>query len=203
MSPDGSALLQRPPRVEAADLRIRHAVVGDCEAEHRIMSGPQAYAGTLQLPFPSLDLRRESWAKVDPNGARLVAEVRDPVRDGDAHTVVGIVGLEPVNPSLRRRHAMSIGMAVEDAWQGRGIGSALMGAVLDRADNWMNVQRIELTVFVDNDAACALYRRHGFVIEGLHRAYALRDGAYVDAYAMARLHPRPPVLPVTFEERVR
>jgi putative acetyltransferase len=40
-----------------------------------------------------------------------------------------------------------------------------------------------------------LYRRHGFVVEGTHRAYALRDGAYVDALSMARLHPRPPVLP--------
>ena len=37
-------------------------------------------------------------------------------------------------------------MAVRDDWQGRGIGSALMSAAIDRADNWMNVLRIELTV---------------------------------------------------------
>ena len=28
-----------------------------------------------------------------------------------------------------------------------------------------------------------------------NRAYAMRDGAYIDTYAMARLHPNPPRLP--------
>jgi putative acetyltransferase len=32
-----------------------------------------------------------------------------------------------------------------------------------------------------------LYRKFGFVEEGLLHAYAYRDGAYVDALAMARL----------------
>ena len=35
-------------------------------------------------------------------------------------------------------------------------------------------------------------RRFGFQEEGRHRAYALRDGAYVDVLSMARLHPHPP-----------
>ena len=52
--------------------------------------------------------------------------------------------------------------------------------------------RIELIVFTDNAAAIALYRKFGFELEGTHRAYALRDGRYVDALAMARLHPNPP-----------
>ena len=38
------------------------------------------------------------------------------------------------------------------------------------------VLRIELTVYTDNAAAIALYRKFGFEIEGTHRAYALRDG---------------------------
>ena len=35
----------------------------------------------------------------------------------------------------------------------------------------------------------ALYRKFDFAIEGMCRAYAFRDGRYVDAYLMARLHP--------------
>ena len=55
--------------------------------------------------------------------------------------------------------------------------------------------RIELTVYTDNARAIALYEKSGFVHEGTHRAYALRHGRFVDAHAMARLHPDPPLLP--------
>jgi putative acetyltransferase len=78
-------------------------------------------------------------------------------------------------------------MAVRDDWQGRGVGSALMAAAIDLADNWLGFRRLELTVYVDNAAALALYRRFGFEVEGTLRQYALRAGAFVDAYTMARL----------------
>jgi len=74
----------------------------------------------------------------------------------------------------------------------RARGTALMQALCDCADRWMGVLRIERTVYVDNAAAIALYRKFGFETEGRHRGYALRDGRYVDALALARLHPSPP-----------
>jgi putative acetyltransferase len=64
-----------------------------------------------------------------------------------------------------------------------------MHAAIELADGWLNYQRLELTVFTDNLAAMALYRKFGFAIEGTCRAYAYRDGGYVDAYLMARLRP--------------
>ena len=64
-----------------------------------------------------------------------------------------------------------------------------MQAALELADGWLNYQRLELSVYTDNLAALALYRKFGFVIEGTFRAYAFRDGQYVDSYAMARMHP--------------
>jgi putative acetyltransferase len=67
-----------------------------------------------------------------------------------------------------------------------------MTALCSYADQWLGTLRIELTVFADNEPAQALYRRHGFEVEGRLRAYALRDGAYEDVLMMARLHPQPP-----------
>ena len=64
--------------------------------------------------------------------------------------------------------------------------------LLDWADNWAGVLRVELTVHADNERAMALYRSMGFEEEGRHRAYAIKDGRYVDALCMARLHPNPP-----------
>ena len=62
------------------------------------------------------------------------------------------------------------------------------GTLVDVADNWLNLRRLELTVYVDNEPAIRLYKKFGFEIEGTRRADAFRDGVYVDSYAMARLH---------------
>ena len=62
---------------------------------------------------------------------------------------------------------------------------------MDLADNWLGLRRLELTVFVDNDTAIRLYERSGFVREGVLRAYAFRDGRFVDVLAMARLRGIP------------
>jgi putative acetyltransferase len=78
-------------------------------------------------------------------------------------------------------------MCVHDDFHGRGIGSALMAALIDVADKWLDLKRLELTVYVDNAAAVALYRKFGFEVEGTRRGDTFRDGRYVDSFAMARL----------------
>jgi putative acetyltransferase len=158
---------------------VRRAEPGDYAAVHRTFSSPLAMAGTLQLPYPSAEVWRKRMAEPASDAHILVAEV-----DGE---VVGNLGLHYDHKSQRRRHVGSLGMAVRDDWQKKGVGTALMRAAIDLADNWINLQRLELTVFVDNAPAIALYGKFGFVIEGTHRLYAFRDGAYVDAHTMARL----------------
>jgi len=69
-----------------------------------------------------------------------------------------------------------------------------MEAVLEVADNWMNLRRIELTVYADNEAAQRLYRKFGFEVEGRLRDYAVRDGVFADAMSMARLRAYPAYL---------
>jgi GNAT superfamily N-acetyltransferase len=44
-------------------------------------------------------------------------------------------------------------MSVDAAFHGRGVGSALMREMINLCDNWLRVERIELTVFADNAAA--------------------------------------------------
>jgi L-phenylalanine/L-methionine N-acetyltransferase len=78
-------------------------------------------------------------------------------------------------------------MAIHDDWQGKGVGSALMSAAIDLADNWLNLSRLELEVFTDNEPAIALYKKFGFINDGTHKNYAYRDGQFVDVYSMARL----------------
>jgi len=50
-------------------------------------------------------------------------------------------------------------MMVRDDWHGKGVDTAMMRAVIDLADKWLNLARIELTVFTDNESVIALYRK--------------------------------------------
>jgi putative acetyltransferase len=174
----------------AAPIVIRRPRVDDAAAIMATMGDAAVLPGLLQVPYPTEAMWRKRIEEmpVGPTTAELfiVAE-----RGG---RVVGNAGVHPL-PNVRRRHAAGIGMAVARDAQRQGVGSALLAALIDWADNWAQLLRLELTVFTDNDAAIALYRRFGFVHEGTHRAYALRDGVFVDTYCMARLHPNPPRLP--------
>ena len=160
------------------DLVIRRCEPQDYEAVHRVYSSPSAMAGTLGVPFSSAQEIREELSRERDGSFPLVACV-----DGE---VVGQLTLSVyMNP--RTRHSGHFGIAVRDDWQGRGVGTALMEACLDLADNWLNLSRLDLRVYVDNAPAIALYEKFGFEIEGTHKRFAYRNGEYVDAHVMARL----------------
>jgi putative acetyltransferase len=165
----------------ASAIVVRRAEVRDADAIAATFASPLAMAGTLQLPFPSAAKWAKWIAEIAAEDHMLVAEV-----DRD---VVGNLGLQPASKSPRRRHAGTIGMAVRDDWHRRGVGSALLAAGIDLADNWIGYSRLELTAYTDNAAALALYRKFGFEVEGTARRYALRSGEWVDAYMMARHAP--------------
>ena len=162
---------------------IRRAVVADAEGLTAVYTDPAVIAGTLQLPFASPQLWRDRLSAPDAP-LMLVACTEE-------GTVVGNAGLHTNARTPRRAHAASIGMGVMEAHQGKGVGSKLLGALLDVADNWYGLTRIELSVYTDNVPAIALYKKFGFEMEGTFRKYSLRAGELADCYTMARLRPRP------------
>jgi L-phenylalanine/L-methionine N-acetyltransferase len=168
---------------------IRRPRPTDAAAIAAMMADPQVQPGLLQMPYTTEEFWRKRIEEM-PVGSNVHELFVVAERDGQ---VIGNGGLIPMH-GVRRRHAMSLGMAVARVAQGQGVGTALMQALIDWADRWAQVVRLELTVFTDNTAAIALYRKFGFEAEGTHRAYALRDGVYADVLAMARLHPSPPAL---------
>ena len=165
------------------DIVIRRAEPSDAEGVAALFRSREAALGTLQNPYPSVAFWTERM-----NRNAMLNYVLLALADGE---IVGHAGLHG-NENVRRAHVWHLGISVRDDWQGRGVGSRLMEALLELGDNWLGAIRIELTVYCDNERALNLYRKFGFEMEGTHRAFALRDGQYVDSYAMARLHPRPP-----------
>lgn len=161
----------------AKGVTIRAMRTDDLEAVTAFLNLPGFRHGTLRLPFQSIEETRRRFEAMPQGNISLVAEYGG-VPVGDAYLM---------RNQGRRSHAASIGMGVHDDFTGKGIGSALMQALVDTADNWLDIKRLELTVYTDNPAALALYRKFGFEQEGLLKAFGFRAGEYVDAYTMARV----------------
>ena len=163
------------------NLKIRRAEPDDYSAVYEMFTFPELYADTMQLPYPSREYWRKRIGEASESVFNLVAIVDE--------RLVGMVGVETFPNRPRRRHVGRIGISVHAEWHGKGVGTALMAAAVDLADNWLNLTRLELEVYADNAAAIHLYERFGFVYEGTLRQHAFRDGEYVDSNMMGRLRP--------------
>lgn len=158
-------------------LSIRATRLEDVDAITALANLPGYRAGTLRLPYQKPELARQWLESLGSEAFNLVA-----VLDG---IIVGNAGLDRY--SGRRAHAAGVGMGVHDDHRGKGIGTALLREITDAADQWLRIERLELTVFADNLQAIRLYERFGFEQEGVLRNYAFRAGAFADAHLMARL----------------
>jgi L-phenylalanine/L-methionine N-acetyltransferase len=98
--------------------------------------------------------------------------------------IIGWADIIPLeHPTMA--HVGSLGMGVVTEFRGQGIGSKLLASVIQHA--WdSGLKRLELEVFADNGAAIALYKKHGFVQEGIKRYARVIDGYYQDIIVMAQ-----------------
>ena len=172
-----SPLPDRPAARALAGLTIRAREPADCREIAALWELPRVRWGTLRLPYVSADEVRKMIERSPDGHVSIVA-----VLDG---RLIGSAGLFPHKG--RRSHVGEIGMSVHDDFHRRGIGTRLLAALIDAADNWLNLRRLELAVYVDNTPAVRLYEKFGFTVEGTRRLDAFRDGAFVDDYMMARL----------------
>ncbi|WP_163830765.1 GNAT family N-acetyltransferase [Spartinivicinus ruber] len=159
------------------DILIRHRESSDIPEIKVFMEQLSNYSGTLQLPYPSLDRWLKRLSETPDNTHSLVAVVEGKVV---GHLHLGVAD------NIRRKHVAHLGIAVHEEYQGKGIGSKLLSAAIDLAENWLALKRLELTVYIDNQAAIALYEKYDFVKEGIAKAFAFRNGEYVDVHYMAR-----------------
>lgn len=159
------------------DIIIRSVKMSDASDINEIRIQDGVRENTLGLITETV-MKSESFLKnLDADSHLLVAELQE--------KVVGVVGLN-IMKNPRMRHSASLGISIRKEYQGQGIGKKLMEKILDLADNWLMLIRVELGVLEDNEKAMNLYKSLGFEVEGKKKYAIVRNGKYVDEYLMAR-----------------
>ena len=159
--------------------KIRDTRAEDAERIHEIMVCDQTLAGTMRMPHQSLEYTRKRIAP-DPAVFKLVA-----LDDG---LVIGFAELITYPDIPRHAHAGEINMiCVHPDHVGQGAARVLMAEIIRLADDWLNLRRLELTVWRDNERALKLYDKFGFTHEGTKRDFVYKQGAFGDALVMARI----------------
>lgn len=126
----------------------------------------------------SIDQQRELLAKAEhaPKSLMLGAFL-----DG---RLVGVGNFKPSHPADRARHRAGLGLSVLKSHWGKGIGTAMMHAMIDAAKS-TPLELLELSVVGENTRAKAMYDRLGFVQYGRQmHAMKYRDGRYDDLILM-------------------
>jgi phosphinothricin acetyltransferase len=170
-----------PSMVTTAETRmtIRDAASSDAEAICRIYNqGIEDRVATLETDVRTPGERREWMAARGPRHPVLVGDV-----DG---VVTGWASLNRFNPRPVYDHVADLSVYVERGWRGRGVGRALLAALVERART-IGYHKVVLAAFPDNAAGMALYARLGFTRVGVYREQGRLDGRWVDVVVMERL----------------
>jgi len=106
-------------------------------------------------------------------------------KDGDQWVHIGGGGLHDIDWQSRRAE---VGIAIGDKrYWNRGFGTDTIRALLRHGFECLNLHRIYLRVFEDNERAIAVYGRLGFKEEGRLREHSYRGGEYRDMLFMGIL----------------
>lgn len=161
-----------------AVFEVRPARAGDARAMAGLFAAVAAERTGIASE-PPIDIR-ERTAKFAATAAESFVAVAD-------DQVIGLLHLEA------SRHGFGdVAMLVARDWRGRGAGSALLRAAIDRACA-QGLHKLSLEVFAHNEAAIALYRKCGFIEEGRRpRQFRRASGELWDSVVMGlALEPGP------------
>lgn len=162
---------------------IRPAEIRDVRDINTLRRMPGIVENLIALPSETIASNEKFIANVSDDDHIFAAEISS----NGVSRVIGLAGLH-CRKLPRMRHTASIGIMVHVDFHRRQIGSKLMNAIIDLADNWLMLKRVDLTVYPENTSAIKLYEKFGFVREGISRYASIRNGAYADLQHMARYH---------------
>lgn len=141
--------------------------------------------GTNTIPlflneYPN-DLKQETQLitrlQEEKNSALFVAEYKD--------RLIGNIDLNG-NQRLKLFHTGVIGMGIKEEWRGKGVGHALMQALVTWSKDNPYITLLWLEVYASNNGGKALYHKMGFEECGRIENFFSEGNTYIDKITMVR-----------------
>jgi RimJ/RimL family protein N-acetyltransferase len=163
---------------------VRSVLPEDTSSLHELSAEilrEREYMITLPEEFLFTEEQERIWLKLhndSPRAISLLAFAQS--------TLVGYLHFA-CEERRRRAHSGKFGIAVRKEWREKGVGRALLQALLDWAQENPLVEKVWLEVFATNSRGIHLYETLGFVEEGrLSKEIKIAPGQYVDPVLMSR-----------------
>lgn len=160
---------------------IRTPISDDAPMLLALISMPEVYSGFGLPPHTPLRYIRERLETRDPNCHMIVGAV-----DGEV-----VAWATMFRKTGRRSHCANLEILVRPDHWGKGIGRKMLTDLIETADRWLGITRLELPVIASNVRAIRLYESFGFEHEGTRRQAMMTNGKLEDMHMMARLRPAP------------
>ncbi|MEV7995103.1 GNAT family protein [Streptomyces sp. NPDC086077] len=160
---------------------LRPFTAADADAIWEILSDPEVIRFTFDATTEvTLESVRPWYGSRSAQPDRLDLAVTD----RDTGEVVGEVVLNEWDPHTRSCNFRTL---IGPRGRGRGLGTEATRLVVGHGFERLGLHRVHLEAYGDNERALRVYRKVGFVVEGVRRESALRDGKWVDEVLMAVL----------------
>lgn len=161
-------------------MQVRDAVQGDFPAiqsiyAHHVLNGLASFE---EVPPDVAELRRRYHDVAGRGLPYLVAE--------EAGQVQGYGYCAPYRARSAYRYALENSVYVRDDLRGRGIGTRLLAALIERCAQLGYRQMIAVIGDSANTASIALHARFGFLRVGTLRSVGYKFGRWVDSVQMQR-----------------
>ncbi|HEX5817307.1 MAG TPA: GNAT family N-acetyltransferase [Gemmatimonadales bacterium] len=157
-----------------ADLVLRTLAPADWPAVERI------YAEGIATRMATFETATPSWEEWD--AAHLVAPRLVALLDGG---MAGWAALSPVSRRAVYRGVAEVSVYVADSARRRGVGRALLEALIERADA-AGLWTLQATIFAENGPSIRLHEEAGFRLVGRRERIAQLDGRWRDTVLYER-----------------
>ena len=146
-----------------------------------LMNDPLIEHMTAGEYFPVSKYSQNSWFQKHGNSSD---PCRLAIRDKESGVIAGMIYIDNIDGKNRR---CQTGIKLAENFRGKGYATDAVISLCNFLFNEMNMHRIESVILEYNLPSQALYKKCGFVLEGVLRKAVYKSGAYRDQLMFALL----------------